>query len=396
LKQFFVTILFAFFGTCLFAQKDSVIFILVDTSGIKTADYFLACNANGWNPADTNYRFKKDNDGTLFLNAFFEKGTQLEFKFTKGSWGKVECSKEGIDISNRKLKTDTAELSVYYISGWKDESNTSLLLHTASSNVSILDTVFYMPQLKRHRRIWLYLPQDYASSKKHYPVIYMHDGQNLFDRLTAFGGNEWGVDEYLDSLTIKQNTACIIVGIENDANRRMNEYNPYEFTWNSETGKKNFLPEGDAYANFIAETLKPFMDKKFRTLSSKDNTVIAGSSMGGLISYYTALKYPQVFGKAGIFSPAFWTAPAIIDYTDSVSAKVSGKFFFYAGSKEGDEMEKNMFAVAEKLGANSSAMIYTLVDTEGRHNETYWQKWFAEFYKWVMADGYNTVTKLDD
>jgi predicted alpha/beta superfamily hydrolase len=396
LKRFFITILFAFFSACLFAQKDSVIFILVDTSGSSTADYYLACNANAWNPADTNYRFKKDNDGTVYLNAYFEKGSLLEFKFTKGSWNKVECSKEGFDIGNRKLKTDTAELSVFYISGWKNEIVSSPVTHTASSNVSILDTAFYMPQLKRNRRIWLYLPQDYASSKKHYPVIYMHDGQNLFDKQTAFGGNEWGIDEYFDSLTVKQNTACIVVGIENDGDKRMNEYNPYEFTWNTGQGSKTFLPEGDAYIAFIAETLKPYIDKKFRTLLSKDNTIIAGSSMGGLISYYAAIKYPQVFGKAGIFSPAFWTAPALNLFTDSAAAKVSGKFFFYAGGKESNEMEKDMFTIAEKLGTNSSAMIYTLIDEEGKHNEIYWQKWFAEFYKWIMADGYNTVTKLDD
>lgn len=373
----------------LFAQKDSVIFILVDNGG-GNADYYFAGNINGWNPADTKYKFKRDADGTLFLLAVFNKGAALEFKFTRGGWDKVECSINGNDVANHKLKTDTAEQAVYYVAGWKDKFSKAAMTHTASANVTILDTAFFMPQLNRQRRIWIYLPPDYNTSKKHYPVLYMHDGQNLFDDAIAFSG-EWGIDETIDSFVTAGKPACIIVGIDNDGTTRMSEYNPYEFTWENDKASIAFTAEGDAYSSFIAETLKPFIDKKFRTLSSKENTLIAGSSMGGLISYYAALKYPQVFGKVGVFSPAFWTAPAISNYTDSAAAKVSGKFFFYAGGKESDEMESDMYKIAENLGTRSSAMIYTVVESNGTHNEIYWRKWFAEFYKWMMADGYNVV-----
>ncbi len=390
MRKFVITILLAFISIHLFAQKDSVIFILVDNGGGE-ADYYFAGNVNGWNPADSNYKFKKDANGTLFLMTVFDKGTQLEFKFTRGSWGKVECTVNGNDVANHKLKTDTAEFNVYNIEGWKDKFSNTVIKHTASVNVNILDTAFFIPQLNRYRRIWIYLPADYAPSKKNYPVLYMHDGQNLFDAATAAFGAEWGVDETIDSMSAAGKPSCIVVGIDNGGNTRMSEYNPYEFTWKGEKEAKTFNAEGEAYVTFVAETLKPFIDKKFRTLSSKENTIIAGSSMGGLISYYAALKYPQVFGKAGIFSPAFWTAPAIQNYTDSVAAKVSGKFFFYAGGKESDEMVNDMYAVTDKFGNNSSAMIYTVVDTEGKHNEVYWHKWFAEFYKWMIADGYNIV-----
>ncbi len=388
-----ITILLAFISTHLFAQKDSVIFILIDNGG-GNSDYYFAGNINGWNPADSNYKFKKDADGTLFLLAVFDKGTQLEFKFTQGGWDKVECTGSGTDVANRTLKTDTAELSVYYINCWKDKFTSTAVTHTASVNVSVLDTAFFIPQLNRSRRIWMYLPPGYSTSKKQYPVLYMHDGQNLFDNATSFSG-EWGVDEIIDSLSAAGKPSCIVIGIDNGGNTRMNEYNPYEFIWKDEKETKTFNAEGNEYAAFIAETLKPFIDKKFRTLSSKENTMIAGSSMGGLISYYAALKYPQVFGKAGIFSPAFWTAPALSSYTDSVAAKVSGKFFFYAGSKESDEMEAGMYKIAENFGTKSSALIYTMVDGDGTHKEMYWRKWFAEFYNWMMADGYNIVIKTE-
>ena len=97
---------------------------------------------------------------------------------------------------------------------------------TANKNVSVIDTSFLIPQLNRHRRIWIYLPAGYFMSKKKYPVIYMHDGQNVFDEKTAFSG-EWGVDEALDTLELLLKES-IIVGIDNGGEKRINEYNPYD------------------------------------------------------------------------------------------------------------------------------------------------------------------------
>ena len=114
--------------------------------------------------------------------------------------------------------------------------------------------------------------------------------------------------------------------------------------------------------------------------------------MGGLISYYALLKYPAVFGKAGIFSPAFWTASGIDGLTDSVGRKLNAKLFFYMGDAEGKEDVGRMNRISESLGRNSSATIYSVIDPEGKHNEQAWKKWFAEFYKWIMADGFNIIT----
>ena len=226
--------------------------------------------------------------------------------------------------------------------------------------------------------------------------MYLQDGQNLFDeRATAFG-NEWGVDECLDSLIAKGKPACIVVGIDNGGEKRMNEYSPYEFSLNNGSSSSTFIPEGNEYLVFLTKTLKPFIDKKYRTLSAKENTIIAGSSMGGLLAYYAALKYPDVFGKAGVFSPSFWIAPQVKELTDSVGRKIDSKFFFYIGELEGETHVNNMNAIAEKLGGNSNAMIYSVIDAAGKHNETAWRKWFADFYVWMMADGYNNVIKLQE
>jgi predicted alpha/beta superfamily hydrolase len=143
----------------------------------------------------------------------------------------------------------------------------------------------------------------------------------------------------------------------------------------------------------LVETLKPYIDKNYRTKSSRENTFIAGSSMGGLISYYAMLKYPETFGKAGVFSPAFWTAPAINELTDSLSNKMKGQFFFFAGELEGGEMVSDMKNISDKLGENSGALIYTVVDPEGRHNEPTWRKWFEEFYLWITGNGLSYQVK---
>ena len=122
--------------------------------------------------------------------------------------------------------------------------------------------------------------------------MYMHDGQNIFDDFTSAYG-EWGVDECVDSLVKSGKPGCIIVGIDNGP-KRMNEYNPYD---HKEFGKG----EGDLYLDFIVHTLKPFIDKQHRTLTKRENTIIAGSSMGGLISYYAMLQHPGHFWKRGHF-----------------------------------------------------------------------------------------------
>jgi len=347
---------------------------------------FIAGNFNQWNPKNLQYQFYKNEQGQ-YIELKNLPTNFYEFKLTRGSWDAVESSVDGGSIQNRAvhLVSDTSvELNV---ASWQDDFVKPEKVHTKSANVSIMDAAFALPQLGRTRKIWLYLPEGYASSKKKYPVLYMHDGQNIFDNFTA-GYGEWGVDECLDSLIKSGKQPCIVVGIESDSNR-MNEYNPCN---HQEFGKG----EGQQYVDFIATTLKPFVDKHYRTLPGKENTIIAGSSMGGLISYYAMLQYPDVFAKAGVFSPSFWAANDIDNLTDSLSRKLNGKMFFYVGEYEGKEMVGDMMRIQEKVGKYSSAMLYAIIDKEGKHNEATWQKWFSEFYNWIMAAGFNIITKVDN
>ncbi len=344
-----------------------------------TDSIFVAGNFNGWNPADKNYLLKK-NGNQWQIDIPNLTADQYEFKFTRGAWNKVASSRTGASLENNivKLRADTT--LVFKVEAWQDNFPAAEKKHTVSRNVQLIDTAFSMPQLGRTRRIWIYLPRSYKSSKKTYPVLYMQDGQNVFDEYSAANG-EWQIDETLDSLTALGQPESIVVAIENGP-KRLNEYNPYD--------NERFGPgEGAAYVRFMAKSLKPYIDKNYRTRKEPSATMLAGSSMGGLIAYYAMLAYPDVFGKGGIFSPSFWVAPAISGYTDSVSAKVNGKLFFYIGGLEGSRAVEDMYKVMQHLGTHSSALVYAVTDPGGQHNEAAWRKWFPEFYKFIMADWTN-------
>ncbi len=300
-----------------------------------------------------------------------------EYKFTRGSWDAVESGAEGLPSQNHILQVESDTTIQIEINHWADHFPKKQKESTASKNVRILDSAFYIPQLNRHRRVWIYLPESYASSRKKYPVLYMHDGQNLFDNATAPYG-EWGVDEALDTLG-KDHGETIVIGVDHGAEKRINEYSPFDI-------KKYGKGDGDAYTDFLVQTLMPYINKNYRTKKSAKYTAIAGSSMGGLISFYAMLKYPKKFGRAGIFSPAFWIVPQLKEYASQRSSKLKGRIYFYAGSMENETMVPDMLQVFEILSRRSKARMETVVRAEGKHNEQTWRQEFPLFYKWMMTE----------
>src|SRR5215831_12891125 len=196
----------------------------------------------------------------------------------------------------------------------------------------IIDSAFYMPQLDRTRRIWAFLPEGYNTSENHYPVIYMQDGQNLFDNSTA-ANEEWYLGETLTVL----HAQCIIIGIDNGEDKRVTEYN---FRDSEKVGKG----EGRKYVEFIIQTLKPVIDEKFRTLPDREHTLIGGSSLGGLISFYAAMYFPETFGGAAVFSPSFWLVPDLLIEMQPLAEKNSLPqfYYFYGAAQESKNMLKSI------------------------------------------------------
>ncbi|RZJ75482.1 MAG: alpha/beta hydrolase [Flavobacterium sp.] len=241
---------------------------------------------------------------------------------------------------------------------------------TASANISTFS--IEAPQLGVQKKIWVYLPSDYKRSSNKYPVLYMHDAQNLFDAKTSYSG-EWHVDETLDSLKAQ----VIVIAIEHGNDKRLDELTPFK---NEKHGGGN----ADAYLDFLVNNLKPYVDKNYRTRSGGDNTIIMGSSLGGLVSYYAVLRYTKVFGKAGVFSPSFWYTDDIYKVTEA-TPKIKGKLYFMAGDSESDDMvpdlEKMLVLVRERT---SKKNVKSVIIPGGKHSETLWSEEFVKAYLWLM------------
>jgi len=344
------------------------------SGNLTDSNLFIAGSFNGWNPKDKHFRFQKDENGKSFMEAKLEDG-MYEYKITRGGWDKVECKKGGADIRNRFFKLASDTTINIMVEEWADNIERKPRVNTASKNVHIVDTAFSIPQLNRTRRVWIYLPPDYTTSRKRYPVLYMHDGQNVFDDLTSFAG-EWGVDETLDSIG-NHSGEMIVVAVDHGGAKRINEYCPYDI-------EKYGKGEGGEYVDFLVKTLKPFIDKTYRTEKTKKNTFIAGSSMGGLISMYALLKYPRIFGGAGIFSPAFWVGPKIFEDIKTKGAKVNSRIYFYCGEQEGETMMPDTEKAFSEMRRVSRSRMVCVIRPDGKHSEWVWKEEFPLFYLWLM------------
>ena len=334
---------------------------------------FIAGGFNNWNPGQKEAQLQKAN-GVYTITLLAPAGRH-EYKITRGNWETVESGDGGFPLENRVVEINSDTVIEISIKHWADHFPKQPRKSTAGKNVKIISTNFYIPQLNRYRRIWIYLPDSYHNSGKRYPVLYMHDGQNVFEDTTAFAG-EWGVDEALDTLG-PQTKEVIVVAIDNGGDKRLNEYSPYDM---ERFGKG----EGDAYIDFLVKTLRPYINKNYRTKKCGKHNYIAGSSMGGLISFYALLKYPKKFGGAAVFSPAFWIAPQIKETIAQRGKKVKRKIYFFAGQKESESMVPDMLTVFNQMNKTSKAKMTVVVRSEGKHNEATWRAEFPLFYRWIM------------
>ncbi len=237
----------------------------------------------------------------------------------------------------------------------------------------------HSPQLDNERDIVVYLPPSYPIGERRYPVIYMQDGQNLFDPTTSFAG-EWNVDDTLDQAS-EGGLEAIVVGIPNMGPERCNEYSPFD-------DPKHGPARGDAYISFVTDTLKPLIDADFRTAARRELTGIAGSSLGGLISLYAFFARSDLFGFTGVMSPAIWYGKrAIFKYLETVS-HVPGRIYLDVGTREGSRALHDALDLRDclvQLGYRSGRDLLYLVDRGGAHNEASWAKRLGKELRFLLG-----------
>lgn len=237
---------------------------------------------------------------------------------------------------------------------------------TALSSVQVLSPPLAMPGLNRQRTLRLCLPPSYdREPDRRHPVIYMHDAQNLFDAATSYAG-EWGVDETMQQLAQAHGFEAIVVGIDNGGEKRNTEMAPYD---HQALGQA----EGRAYLDFIARTVKPFIDAGWRTRPEREHTALIGSSLGGLISHAALLWQGDVFGRYGLFSPSYWAAPQLFDATAKTTLPAGTQVHVYCGGREGG-MAGDARRMHEVLARQlPPAQLSLHIAEQAGHNEAAWR-----------------------
>ncbi len=367
----------------------------------------VALSIDGW--SETGRTLEQVAPG-IYSGAWpFVVGARIEYKFIReASWTTVEKAAGGAELPNRVLIVAAGlreQVVVHTVAQWADRGADQTrrvelnrpgdpYLTPPSTYTGIIRAHhrFVAPQFNNARTILVYLPPGYDDQpRQRYPVLYMHDGQNVFDARTSFGGVEWEADETAERLILAgEIEPLIIVAIYNNESR-LEEYTPFR---DPERGGG----QGDDYLAFIVETLKPFIDRTYRTLPGRDQTAIAGASLGGLISLYAPFRHAGVFGRAAALSPSLhWAEQRIFEYLEERPAPGTLKLWIDAGSEEtlarrGDERASRLadfclplVRLLRQKGYESDSELHFEEVPGARHHERDWGARFERVLKFLFA-----------
>jgi predicted alpha/beta superfamily hydrolase len=228
------------------------------------------------------------------------------------------------------------------------------------------------------RMAYIYLPESYSKEpEKRYPVMYMFDGHNVFFDEDATFGKSWNMNKYM----VESKKELIIVGVEcnHEGNKRLIEYSPLTYN-NSEHGK--IKGKGSIMMNWIINTLKPYVDKEYRTLPDRKNTIIAGSSMGGLMALYGVTCYNKVFQRAAILSPSLWVDPSkLYNLVARANMRFDTTIYMDYGSDEINNHEGSadaLISMATLLLKKRANLTFRIVPG-GTHSEASWEQQIPVF-----------------
>lgn len=347
-----------------------------------------------WSP--TGLALKKGEDGLHRATAHVPAGTTLQFKITQGSWETVEKGAEGQEIPNREFVAEENASIEIEVASWATGGSAPARKSTITGDVRLHER-FRSEILDNERSLRVYLPAGYQKSDERYPVLYLHDGQNLFDCATAAFGVEWGADEAAERLIeTGRIRPIIIVGIDNNR-QRMSEYTPWPRNEGGVGGR------GDDYARFLFEEVKPFIDRTYRSLPGREHTAVAGSSLGGLISLHIARRHNEKVSLCGAMSPTLWWGGDRL--FEELERDPDGlrkvKFWIDMGTREGRSSGNKDEPSSAIRGARRLAELfnraglkaerdYRYEEAEGAlHNEAAWAKRFGPMLLFFFGNGEN-------
>lgn len=251
-----------------------------------------------------------------------------------------------------------------------------MIVNDYSPIIVTIEEEYEIPHLNATRKISALLPYNYHESEKHYPVLYLQDGQNLFNPHAPFG--DWAIDQSMEVLAQEGYGDVIIIAIDHGERERINEYFPYHHP-------KYGQGRGRHYIQFMKEKLIPYVNNKYRTISHFSQTGIGGSSMGGLISLYAGLKEPNLFGKMMIFSPSLWITKAIFKEAEKFNPLHESRIYLYAGGKESHAHLPNVNSLEailrEKVAHGLELQVE--INHDGEHREIYWKEEFPRALRWL-------------
>lgn len=356
-------------------QKTKKIILLTKEDDDRPV--YISGNFNNWATQDARFRMKKIETGKYEFTFpdSDEFANELIYKFTKGDWSEVEIDRFGNRTPNRHWN-DEESVRTEKVAKWR--KNWLPYRPSQLPKIHLISEEFEIPQLNKTRKIWALLPHDYETSTEHYPVLYLQDAQNLFNENAEFGN--WQIDKKLAVMSDYGIGKIIIIAIEHAESERVQEYNVGKTLLGKGQGKQ--------YIRFITDTLKPFVDRTFRTKSERESTGIGGSSMGGLVSIFSGLMYPEVFGKLMIFSPSLWVIPKIklgfLDFFEPMETRI----YLYAGGDESETMVDHVTKFRKRLIKRESLQgkmkVRLSINEQGKHNESYWSDEFPKAIEWLF------------
>ena len=353
-------------------ELSLTVHVIAPSSTLKDA-YLCIVGADSqwgnWDPA-SGARLTKESDSVWSLTRRVPRGYTIEFKVTRGSWDTEALYEAGQRPSNFSIVVKRDTTMTLRPVDWADN------IHTEAARSEIVGNVRYHHAIKslalRYARdVVVWLPPSYSTTTTtRYPVLYVHDGQNVFDASTSAFGHEWRADEVADSLIRRHAIVeIIIVGIYNTRDRSK-EYSDAE--------------QGRNYADFVAHELKPFIDSTYRTQPDRRHTAVMGASSGGTISFLSVWWYPDVFSKAACLSSAF--TPDVTNILEQVRTYTGPRkdirVYLDMGSRGVDSSLKAstdaMFSLLKAQGYAEGVDLVMHYDKEADHNE---QAWAARLHR---------------